>query len=84
MLNVPNNEEEIGTALAAKLLGISQRRVVQLCDEDVLREGRDWWRINGRGHYHIRRAAVRALKDFSAEPAIPERQLSIQRATLRA
>ncbi len=52
--------EEIGTAEAAQLLGLSQRRVQDLCDNGTFRPGIDW-RKPGTGpnaKYLIRRAAV--------------------------
>ena len=54
-------EEEVGTSIAAKLLGLSQRRVQAMCDEGILEEGRDWRRpptITGFSHYLIRRTAL--------------------------
>ena len=58
-------ETEIGTGEAAKLLGLSQRRVNEMCDEGIFVEGRDWWRPPGRsrnGRYHLKRAAVLRLR----------------------
>ena len=58
-------EEEIGTREAARLLGLSQRRVNEMCDQGLFVEGRDWWRPPGQkrgGQYHIRRAAVLRMK----------------------
>ena len=54
-------DEEIGTAEAAKIIGVSVRRVQQMCDEGPLVEGRDWRRPIGNGFYKIKRAsAIRA------------------------
>jgi len=53
--------EEISTRLAARLLGVSQRRMQAYCDEGVLREGIDWRKNPSRGPngmYHIRRESV--------------------------
>ena len=64
---VLHGEDEIGTPEAARILGCSTRRVVALCDEDILREGEDWRRIGPRGFYHIKRAAVLRLAGMEGE-----------------
>jgi hypothetical protein len=58
-------EDEIGTREAGVILGLSQRRVNDMCDEGIFAEGRDWWRPPGRkrgGQYHLKRAAVLRMK----------------------
>lgn len=58
-------EEEIGTRAAAQILGLSQRRVNDMCEDGILLEGRDWWRPPGhkrRGQYHLKRTSVMRLK----------------------
>lgn len=62
-------EEEIGTAEMAKILGVSQRRAETICDE-MLQEGIDWRRNpskKGRGKYRIKRTSVLRLKGVPAE-----------------
>jgi hypothetical protein len=59
--------DEIGTREAAKICGLSQRRINAMCDEGVLLEGRDWWRPPGsrrNGNYRIKRAAIWRIKTF--------------------
>ena len=53
---------EVGTSIASRLLGVSQRTVRGYCDGDVLREGRDWRRHTPRSPYIIRRRALVAKK----------------------
>ena len=58
-------EDEVGTAIAAKLLAKSQRRIQSMCDEGILVEGQDWRRaptLTGRSHYQIRRTALEKMK----------------------
>jgi hypothetical protein len=58
-------EDEIGTREAAKILGLSQRRVQAMCDEGLLTEGKDWRRpasIKGAAWYRIKRTAVLRLR----------------------
>lgn len=57
--------DEIGTAEAAGILGCSQRRVQELCDSGVLREGVDWRKnvaVGKNGHYKITRVSVMRLR----------------------
>jgi hypothetical protein len=57
--------EEIGSAEAARILGLSQRRVQSLCEEGVLVEGRDWRKnpcASGDGNLRIQREAVLRLR----------------------
>ena len=56
-------EEEVGTADAARILGCSVRKIQEMCDEGVLREGADWRKLPGKGgqngtFYRIRRQAA--------------------------
>jgi len=58
-------DEEIGTAHAARILGLSQRRIESMCDEGVLAQGEDWWRMPGSsrpGKYRIKLASVMRLR----------------------
>lgn len=68
----PNQDEEIGTAEAARLAGLSQRRIIAWCDEGRLVEGVDWRRpaasshnkaSNGLrgGNYKIKKSSVLRL-----------------------
>lgn len=67
------DEDYISTSEMARMLGISQRRAIAICDEGVLSEVKDWWRLpssshnkasNGRrgGNYRIKRSSVLKLK----------------------
>lgn len=49
---------EVGTAVGARLLGVSPRTLRAYCDEDVLREGAHWRRNTPRSPYLIRRRAI--------------------------
>lgn len=72
-----NGDDEIGTAEAARIIGVSQRQVTKYCDEGVLVEGQDWRRPGraleerpetearktvGVGNYRIKRAAALRIR----------------------
>lgn len=57
--------EEIGTAEAARILGLSRDHVARICDEGkLLLEGVDWRKLPPKpgtirgGNYHIKRASI--------------------------
>lgn len=57
------HDDEIGTAEAACMAGLSQRRIESICEEGVLRENIDWTRPGGpRGCYKIKRASLLRLR----------------------
>jgi hypothetical protein len=63
-------EDEIGTAEAARIIGLSQRRVIAMCDEGVFVEGRDWRRPPGAqraGNYKIKRMAAERIRNGGEE-----------------
>lgn len=61
-----SDDEEMTTAAAAKELGLSQRRVQDMCDAGIFVEGIDWRRPGGvRGKYFIKRSAVARQKNFT-------------------
>lgn len=62
---------EVGTAIAARLLGVKPRTIRAYCDEDVLREGRDWRRNTPRSPYLIRRHALVAHRRKRSESEAP-------------
>jgi hypothetical protein len=52
-------DDEISTAEAARITGLSVRRIVQQCDEGFYIEGQDFRRPGGpRGKYFLKRASV--------------------------
>jgi len=55
----------IRTTEAGRILGLSQHRVEDLCNEGKLVEGKDWWRVGERGWLRIRRAAVLAMRGIA-------------------
>jgi hypothetical protein len=72
-----NGDDEIGTAEAARIIGISQRQLLKYCDEGILVEGEDWRRpgraleerpetaarkTRGLGNYRIKRAAAMRIR----------------------
>jgi hypothetical protein len=50
--------DEINTAEAARILGVSISYVGALCDHGVFLEGQDWRRLGARGNYRLKRASV--------------------------
>lgn len=69
--------DEIGTAEAARIIGVSQRQVIKYCDEGILVEGADWRRpgrpmevrpetearkTTGVGNYRIKREAALRIR----------------------
>ena len=55
--------EEIGTREAARLLGLSQRRIEAMIEEGRFIEGEEWTRPGGpRGRYRLKLAAVLARR----------------------
>lgn len=50
--------DEIGTAEAARIIGVKPRRMELICASGILREGIDWRRSGKRGFYKIKRAAA--------------------------
>ena len=63
---------EVSTAEAARFLGLSQRRVEQLCLQGVLAREKDWFRMRGvkkLGKYRIRRESVLRLRYGKDSPA---------------
>lgn len=73
-----SERDEITTTEAAEILGLSQRRIQEICDEGILLvEGRDWHKLpavpgaRSGGHFRIRRAAVVALRGSSELPQQP-------------
>ena len=61
-------EREIDVGQAAQLLGKSKRRIQAMCDEGVLREGRDWRKSDPRpsGRYLIKFDSVMRLRNGEA------------------
>ena len=50
--------DEIKTEEAARLTGLSARRIQALADEGALVEGLDWRRNGRRGYYYFARASI--------------------------
>ena len=57
-------QDELTTRQAAKVLGVSLRRMQAICDEGRLLEGTDWRKIDAgtSARYHIKRDSVLRLR----------------------